>query len=265
MTVPKALFFLILLGILVGFAAFQNLPFSIFVKTAVLNATVPLYPIRDTLDIHLDRLFGKNRPVQSQMDFPALPQLKGLHQTVDSMFKTEFEDLLSSVENLQKLKIGGLYPIVFLLRTMGTGNQETWMLYTEEAVPGNAFVVSIREGVLIGRVHEVNGNILTVIPLWNQAFSTQVRVLSGDQQTRDLAYLEDGKLLNFNPSFPFQPGDEVYLSDYEPGGYALQRYGWNLLGTVGALLNEDIVEYYEIRYLFQRERFQDERYFLIVS
>jgi len=265
MTVAKTLFFLILLGILVGFAALQNLPYAGFVKTAVLNATVPFYSIRDALDLRLDTLFGKNPPVQADAAIPTLSQLKGLHQTVDSMFKAEFEDLLSSVENLQKLKIGGLYPIAFLLRTMGTGNRETWLLYTEEPVPGNAFVISIREGALIGRINEVNGNILTVIPFWNQAFSTQVRVLSGDSQTRDLAYLEDGKLLNFNPSFPFRSGDEVYLSDYEPGGYALQRYGWNRLGTVGALLNEDIVEYYEIRYLYQRDRFQDERYFLVVS
>ena len=265
MTVPKTLFFLVLLGILLVLAAFQNQPISSFVKTAVLNATVSLSSVRDTIDHQLNRLYGKNQPAPSESVAPELSLLKGLRQTVDTIFKTEFEDLLGSVETLRKLKIGGLYPIVFLLRTMGTGNQETWILYSEEPVPGNAFVVSIREGALIGRVHEVNGNILTVIPLWNQAFSTQVRVLSADRQIRDLAYLEDGKLLNFNPSFPFQPGDEVYLSDYEPGGYALQRYGWNRLGTVGALLNEDIVEYYEIIYRFRRDRFLDERYFLVVS
>jgi hypothetical protein len=264
MTAPKTLFFLFLLGILLIVAFFQNQAPFLSVKRALFDSYERLSTLRVSIEQLLRPVF---KPEKSERiaTISEKDTLQDFLETYDTVYKREFEDLLSSIENLSQLKILGLYPVVFLIRTRGNGAKETWTMYSETRIPVNAFVISPKEHVLVGRVREINGHEVTVIPFWNEDFSAQVRIHSREGTVYDLAYLENGFVLNFNPSFPFFEGDEVYVSDYEPGGYSLQRYGWDKIGTVGVLMNQDIVEYYDMRFSHTQDRFSEERYFLIIS
>jgi len=196
-----------------------------------------------------------------EIDLPENEEMQMFYQ----VYKKEYEEIMSFSYGLESDEIKNIYPIAMILRNIGIGQHELILIKSNRDIPSNSFLVSPHHSMIIGQVVNTTGNTATVMPFWNENFSCQIRILSNDGRIEDLALIEKREAISFNPSILFKKNDEVYVSEYETGGYSLKRYGWDKLGNILSLKDRDILEHYTIEFGSSREELLNQRYFLLVQ
>jgi len=180
------------------------------------------------------------------------------------IYKKEYEDLMGFQYKLKDFEIGEFYPIAIILRTTGIGRHEKIQIISSKNIFVNSFLVSPKNGIIIGKVEQSSGKNGTVIPFWNDSFTCQVKLESNDGAIEDLALLEKGEVISYNSTTLFKKGDSVFISEFEPSGYSLNRYNWNKIGEILSLVDREIVDHYLIKFPSSREEIMTNRYYLLV-
>jgi len=182
------------------------------------------------------------------------------------LYKKEYEELKGYMRITDEMDITDNIHFAVLLNTYGVGGSELLRLFSSEQIPARAIVVSPSISAPIGKIHYSFGNTATVIPIWNDDFSAQVSIINKEfSGYDDLALIERNQVINFNPAFPYEAGDAIMLSEYEQGGYILNRYNWQRIGQISSVKYSEIVERYNILYDYGREDILKERYFFVIE
>ncbi len=183
-----------------------------------------------------------------------------------SLAEMERKELEESQFFLQNTPFSALeqYPIGILLSIQKKEGSELLRITSASRIGSNALLVSPLDGSVVAKAWEVYDQFALFLPIWNHRFFCQVLVHTQDG-TRDQAFFEKGKVMNYNTAFSFASGDRVYFSDYEPGGYTVKRYGWDYLGTIGALLQQGVVEAYNLEFATKRDDALQHRHFIIIQ
>lgn len=182
------------------------------------------------------------------------------------LYKKEYEALKGFMRITDEIDITNNVHFAVLLNTCGVGNSEILRLFSNEQIPSKGIVVSPSISAPIGKIKASSGKTAVVIPIWNADFSAQVSIINNQSSGYDdLALIERNQVINFNPAFPYEPGDAIILSEYEQGGYILNRYNWQKIGEISAVKYSELVEKYNILYDYGREDILKERYFFVIE
>ncbi len=183
------------------------------------------------------------------------------------IYKREYEQLREFMSISDQMDISEFVHTGVLVNTQGTRDAEILKVISTNTIPQKGFLISPNLSAVIGKVQYARGNTADIIPIWNEQFTAQVMVKNHENEIvyPDVALIENKLVVNFNPAFPYNPGDGVYLSEYESGGYTLTRYGWTRIGKIAPVKQNEIVEKYGIEYDYTREEILKERYFFIVE
>jgi len=184
-----------------------------------------------------------------------------------SIYKTEYESLLRVVDSTDN-RLLRMFPIVRLAGTRGIYRNERLLISSESPLPSAGYLVSPALGSVVGRIddryddREGGPQMAEVIPFWSSDFTSRVACYkkNSNEEYDDLALVEKNRLINFNPSLEYQPGDRISIYDSE-----LERYGWTVLGRVAPVYEHEIVERYAIDYELDRKSVLEENYFLVVE
>ncbi len=201
--------------------------------------------------------------IKAQQEIQKIEWDEGFLQSLAEMERKELEE---SQIFLQNTPFSALeqYPIGILLSIQKKEGSEVLQIGSASRIGSNALLVSPLDGSVVAKAWEVYDQFALFLPIWNPRFFCQVLVHTQDG-TRDQAFFERGRVMNYNTAFSFASGDRVYFSDYEPGGYTVKRYGWDYLGTIGSLLQQGIVEAYSLDFETKREDALQHRYFIMIQ
>ncbi|HOO31901.1 MAG TPA: hypothetical protein PK466_01205 [Thermotogota bacterium] len=196
-------------------------------------------------------------------------KLDNLENTFFSpIYKREYEELIAVYKLNNVSELTDQFSLCVLLSSIGDVNSEILRIKSEKTIASRGFVVSPQFSSVIGKIIKSYGKTADIAPIWSSLFTSQVYVQSENEIegiNNDLALIEKGQLINFNPALPYENGDEIRIAGTEFGGYNLERYNLNRIGTVSAIKNTEIVEKYEIDYDFSREAILNNRYFYIIE
>jgi hypothetical protein len=183
------------------------------------------------------------------------------------IYKQEYEQLREFMSISDQMDLSEFVHTGVLVNTLGTRDAEILKIVSTDTIPQKGFLISPNLSAVIGKVQYSQGNTADIIPIWNEKFTAQVMVKNQENEIEypDVALIENKLVVNFNPAFPYDSGDVVYLSEYEPGGYTLSRYEWTRIGKIAPVKQNEIVEKYGIEYDYTREEILKERYFFIVE
>ena len=184
-----------------------------------------------------------------------------------SIYKTEYESLLRLVDSTDNLVLRA-FRFVRLSGTRGVYRSERLLISSDSPLPSSGYLVSPTLDAVVGRIEnhhddrEKGSQMAAVIPFWSTDFTSRVACYKSGtgEEYGDLGLVEKNRLINFNPSLEYQPGDRITIYDSE-----LERYGWNTLGTVAPVYEHEIVERYAIDYELDRKNVLAESYFLVVE
>ena len=209
--------------------------------------------------------FILNAKRASQMDDKEFERL--INTSYTPIYKREYEALREYLSISEQMDLPASIHVVSLINSFGTRDSEVLRVVSGEQIPQEGYLVSPAISAVIGKIKSSNGRTAEVLPIWSDDLTAQVSVKDEDNNELypDLALIENKQVVNFNPAFPYQEGDHIYISEYEPGGYTLARYEWTKIGRVSAVKHNEIVEKYLIEYDYTREEILEERYFIIVE
>lgn len=209
--------------------------------------------------------FIKNLKWASELDEVEYERLTSTSYTM--IYKREYEQLHKYLSISDNMDLSELIQSGVLINTFGTRNMEIMRIASESIIPQKGFLISPALSTVIGKIKKSYGNTADIIPIWNEQFNAQVEIKDNNNEVNypDLALIENKQVINFNPAFPYNAGDGVYISKYEPGGYTLSRYEWTRIGKIASVKQNEIVEKYGIEYDYTREDILEERYFFIVE
>lgn len=209
--------------------------------------------------------FLRNVNRASELDEKEYDRLLSTSYTM--IYKREYEQLREYLSITDQMELSDLIHTCVLINTYGTRDAEILRVSSDDFIPQKGFLISPALSTVVGKVQNSQGNIAEIIPVWNEQFHTQVTVRNEKNETNypDLALIENKQVVNFNPAFPYNPGDSIYISQYEPGGYTLKRYEWTRIGQIASVKQNEIVEKYGIEFDYSREEILEERYFFIVE
>src|SRR6056297_1382385 len=209
--------------------------------------------------------FIKNFEWASKLDEVEYDRLTSTTYTM--IYKREYEQLREYLSISDQMDLTELINSGVLINTFGTRDIEILRIASESMIPQKGFVISPVLSTVIGKIKDSHGHTAEIIPIWNEQFNAQVMIKDKNKETDypDLALIENNQLVNFNPAFPYNVGDDIYISKYEPGGYTLARYEWTRIGKIAPVKQNEIVEKYGIEYDYTREDILEERYFFIVE
>jgi len=209
--------------------------------------------------------FTRNIKRASELSVEEYERLTSTSYTM--IYKREFEQLRAFLSISDQMDLSDMIRTGVLINTYGIRDAEILRITANEPIPQNGFLVSPALSTVIGKIKNSRGKTAEIIPIWNEQFNAQVSVKNKESKEAypDLALIENKQVVNFNPAFPYNPEDGIYISEYEPGGYTLSRYEWTRIGKIAPVKHNEIVEKYGIEYDYSREEILEERYFFIVE
>jgi len=183
------------------------------------------------------------------------------------IYQKEYYDLLRVNSLNINYSIEKQFPIVLLVRSIGVGLEEKLLVHAvlDITLPQNGFLICPINSAIVGKIESANSKEAIIIPFWNENFSAQIKVITQKDKVTDLSFIENGKIINLNSFSFYSEGDDVFISEYEVGGYFLKRYNYDNLGKIGPLIDKDVIEYYKMEYIKKREEILKNRYFIIIS
>lgn len=184
------------------------------------------------------------------------------------IYKREYDELMALYKMDESIELSEQFSLCVLLSTIGDIKSEILRVKSDKPIASKGFIVSSKLSAVVGKILRSYGNTADIAPIWSDYFSSQVYVSSKreiDGLDNDLALIEKGVLINFNPALPYEGGDEIKIAAAEFGGYNLERYHLNKIGTVSKIKSTEIVERYEINFDFSREEILKNRYFFIIE